>query len=80
MCSANAKREQLIRDGFCVAPKVLSGEMLENLRRETDVLLDGLTAEQKQQSGGQGSILAMPYVPSVFADLVCWQPALGGAY
>lgn len=37
---ALAKREQLLRDGFCVIPGLLAGAMLERVRRFTDEFLD----------------------------------------
>lgn len=73
---AKNNREQLLQEGFCIIPKVLSAEKLEVLRRETDILIDSLSGEEKKKSGGQGSILELPYLPMVFADLIAWKPAL----
>ena len=38
--AALEKRRQLIRDGFCVVPGVLHGEMLEKVQKFTDQFLD----------------------------------------
>lgn len=70
------KIEQLIQKGFCIIPKVLPTKMLAALRDETDVPLDALSHEKKKTSGGQGSILKMPYMPVIFSNLIAWKPAL----
>jgi hypothetical protein len=42
-----AKRKQLLTDGFCQAPAVLSDDMLRRLRAATDLMLDKQTEEHK---------------------------------
>lgn len=37
---ALAKRQQLLRDGYCVVPGILHGELLERVRRFSDEFLD----------------------------------------
>jgi ectoine hydroxylase-related dioxygenase (phytanoyl-CoA dioxygenase family) len=39
---ANAKRQQLTRDGYCVIENVVPQDLLEDLRQETDRLLDSV--------------------------------------
>ncbi|MFP6642219.1 MAG: hypothetical protein VCF24_01460, partial [Candidatus Latescibacterota bacterium] len=40
-------REKLTEDGFCVVGQVLSHDFLDELRRETDRLLDSATSRQE---------------------------------
>ncbi len=68
MPSVNAIRVQLIQNGFCIFPEVLYPKMVEALRHETNIILDATTEEQRKKSGGQGSIVGLPYFPSVFSD------------
>ena len=56
-----AERSRLVDRGFCVLPGLLPAELLARLRVVTDRLLDAYTDEQKQRSGGQGSIFAMEH-------------------
>ena len=70
------EREQLVTDGFCVVPGVLDAGMLDSLRRESSALLDELTEEEKRIQGGQGAWQPIPFVPTVFADLIAWPRAL----
>ena len=39
---AREKREQMLRDGYCIIPDILTGDFLEELRRETDRMNDSL--------------------------------------
>jgi len=70
------EREQLVSDGFCIVPGVLDAGMLDSLRRESSALLDQLTDEQKRVQGGQGAWQPIPYVPTVFSELISWPRAL----
>ncbi|MDE0025167.1 MAG: phytanoyl-CoA dioxygenase family protein [Spirochaetaceae bacterium] len=70
------EREQLVSNGFCIIPGVLDAGMLDSLRRESSALLDELTEEEKRIQGGQGAWQPIPFVPTVFADLIAWPRAL----
>ena len=49
---AKIKRDQLVRDGFCVVPGVLHGAFLEELRAWTDNLLDTHPVPEKLKYQG----------------------------
>ena len=70
------EREQLVGDGFCIVPGVLDAAMLDSLRRESSALLDQLSEEEKRVQGGQGAWQPIPFVPTVFADLIARPRAL----
>ena len=65
-----AERSRLVDRGFCVLPGLLPAELLARLRVVTDRMLDAYTDEQKQRSGGQGSIFAMEHQDPVFSELI----------
>lgn len=46
------KREQLVKDGFCIVPGVLRGDLLARLRTYTDELLDRRTVDPKYRYQG----------------------------
>ena len=70
-------KDRLLQDGFCRFENVLPDEMLHRLRAATDELLAALTDEKRQQLGGQGSMVGMPYLPAVFSELIAWPAAIG---
>lgn len=49
---ARTKREQLLRDGFCVIPGVLTGALLERVRRFTDDFLDAHAVDPRHRYQG----------------------------
>lgn len=65
----SAKREQLIRDGYCVFPGVLSPGLLADLQRVTGDILDGLPTEHEQDNRSTGSMVSV-YEHPLFADLI----------
>jgi len=65
-----AKRSRLVDRGFGIVPGLLPVELLARLRLVTDRMLDALSDEQKQRSGGQGSIFAMEHQDPVFSELI----------
>ena len=71
-----AGRSQLVDEGFCVLRGLLPADLLVRLRIVTGRMLDALGEEQKQRSGGQGSIFAIEHQDPVFAELI----ALPGAW
>ena len=71
-----SEREQLVADGFCMIRGVLDAGMLDSLRRESSALLDELTEEQKRIQGGQGAWQPIPFLPTVYSDLILWPRAL----
>ena len=70
-----ARREQLLRDGFCRFDHVLSNEMLTRLRDASDRMVNAFPPEQADKLRAQGSLLPTTGDP-IFADLVAWPPAL----
>ena len=46
------KRDQLVNDGFCTIPGVMSGSFLEEMRRWTDQVLDATPVPHKQRYQG----------------------------
>ena len=71
-----SKLKQLETEGFCLFPGILDVGMVSRLRSATDELFENYGKEQKQRAGGQGSIVQMPYMPTVFSDLIAWPKAL----
>ena len=49
---------------------LLPADLLARLGVVTDRMLDALSEEQKQRSGGQGSIFAMEHQDPVFSELI----------
>ena len=67
------KRDQLIRDGYCVIDNVLSEPFIEELRAESDRLLDGVTHPPEWQY--QGSDLHVKGQDNpIIQKLMDWQP------
>ena len=67
------KREQLIRDGYCVLDNILTEDFLEELRGESDRLLDAVEHPPKWQY--QGSDLYIHGKDnSIIQKLIDWQP------
>ena len=67
------KREQLIRDGYCVLDNILTEDFLEELRGESDRLLDAVEHPPKWQY--QGSDLHINGKDnSIIQKLIDWQP------
>jgi len=50
-------REQLIEEGYCIIPGVLSAEFLQELRDITDRLIDALSADHLRQQRSTGSMI-----------------------
>ncbi len=72
-----AKRKQLLTDGFCQAPAVLSDDMLRRLRAATDLMLDEQTEEHKARVRSQGSMFRFAHTAdTVFAELIALPAAL----
>ena len=72
--SESNKRQQLLDDGFCVFPGLLSGELLARLRLASDRLLDEYPDEERQQRGNQGSVVSIRFQDRAFVELVAWPP------
>lgn len=71
---AKQKRDQLIRDGYCIVDDVLSNELLNDLRRETDRMLDAV--EHPPHWKFQGTDLNVKSCDEPVIDqLIHWQPA-----
>ena len=56
---AQEKREQMLRDGYCVIPDILSPGFLQELRRESDHLND--TTEHHPDTKYQGTHLGIRF-------------------
>ena len=64
------KRDQLLRDGFCVFPQALPAELIAQMRATTTQLLEGEAgAHSAQTHRSQGSMLTTDMHPD-FADLI----------
>lgn len=71
---AQQKLDQLTRDGFCVVENILTPDFLEELREETDRLLDSV--EHPPRWKYQGSDLHVRGTDNPIIDrLVKWRPA-----
>jgi ectoine hydroxylase-related dioxygenase (phytanoyl-CoA dioxygenase family) len=71
------RRDQLLRDGYCLVPGVLDAAMLGRLRDATDLMLDAQTEEHKARNRSQGSMFGFPQTTdSVFAELIALPAAL----
>jgi len=68
--------DRLIADGYTSCKNILPPAMLDELRAAADELWQGVSDEQRRQSGGQGSIMGMPYMPPIFTELIAHAPAL----
>ncbi len=69
------KRNQLIRDGYCVFEQILDAEMLNRVRATSDNLLAAQDAEHFAAQKSTGSMVSV-YDDPFFAELVAYQPAL----
>ena len=71
--TALEKRNQLIKDGYCVVEDVLSEDFLDELRRETNRLLDSVA--HPPQWKYQGSNLSVRGTAEPVIDrLIHWEP------
>ena len=72
--TAREKREQMLRDGYCVIPDILPEEFLEELRRETDRLND--TREHHPDTRYQGTHIGVDFADHpLYRRLGDWRPA-----
>ena len=71
---ARERREQMLRDGYCVIPDILSPEFLLELGQESDRLND--TMEHHPDTKYQGTHLGIHYEDNaIMRRLAEWQPA-----
>ena len=71
---ARERREQMLRDGYCVIPDILSPEFLLELGQESDRLND--TMEHHPDTKYQGTHLGIRYEDNaIMRRLAEWQPA-----
>ena len=73
--TADNKKAQLIRDGYCVFEQVLTQEMLARVRAASDGLLAAQSPEHFDEQKSTGSMISV-YDDPFFADLVAYAPAL----
>ena len=68
------KRDQMLRDGYCVVPDILTLEFVQELIEETDYLND--TMEHHPDTKYQGTHLGIKYENNrLYRRLVEWSPA-----
>ena len=71
---AREKREQMLRDGYCIIPDILTGDFLEELRRETDRMNDSLPHHPDTKY--QGTHIGVDFEDSpAYRKLGDWLPA-----
>jgi len=71
---ARERREQMLRDGYCVNPDILSPEFLRELGLESDRLND--TLEHHPDTKYQGTHLGICYEDNaIMQRLAEWRPA-----
>ena len=71
---ARERREQMLRDGYCLIPDILSPEFLLELGQESDRLND--TMEHHPDTKYQGTHLGIRYEDNaIMRRLAEWQPA-----
>ena len=67
-------REQMLRDGYCIIPNILSPEFLQELRKESDYLND--TLPHHPDTKYQGTHLGIGYNDNeIMLKLSEWKPA-----
>lgn len=66
------RQQQLLTQGFCHFPNVLDRQILDDLIRVTDGLLDAEPAERHHKFRYQGSNINVAYQDPVFARLFAW--------
>jgi len=69
------RREQLIEEGYCIVPDVLSADFVQELRDATDHLIAGMTAEDKRVQRSTGSMIPVVKDPRL-ARLIAHPNAL----
>ena len=70
---AREKREQMLQDGYCIIPDILTGDFLEELRRETDRMNDSLPHHPDTKY--QGTHIGVNFEDSpVYRKLSDWPP------
>ena len=52
-----AKHNQLIKEGYCILPKVAPPRLIEEIREVTDELIDALTPAEQERYRLQGSLI-----------------------
>ncbi|MCC6579802.1 MAG: phytanoyl-CoA dioxygenase family protein [Phycisphaeraceae bacterium] len=62
--------------GYCHFPGILTPDMLTQLRRATDALLDAVPARDRERFRYQGSNIAVTLANPVLAKLVSWPASL----
>ncbi|MDE0346097.1 MAG: phytanoyl-CoA dioxygenase family protein [Boseongicola sp.] len=69
-------RDQLIEKGCCVAPQLMSADLLERVRKTSERLLDENSAEERKRRGHQGNVVSLNYQDPVFSELIALPAAL----
>ncbi|MCE9591511.1 MAG: phytanoyl-CoA dioxygenase family protein [Planctomycetes bacterium] len=72
----HAKHQQLLRDGFCVFPGVLTPALLAELRATTDAILAAYPKEKREFFKYQGSSIMVDQGRPAYAELIGWPGAL----
>jgi hypothetical protein len=70
------RRRQLLEDGYCTFKGVLDTDLLDELRRVTGRLIDGISAADAEKYKYQGTNVPVAYQDPVFARLFALPAAL----
>ena len=70
-----AKRIELVRDGFCVFESILTPEMIATAANASNRLLDAQDRGHFERQKSTGSLICV-YDDPWFAELIAWEPAI----
>ena len=71
----DARYQQLLQDGFCIFENLVDSNMLANLRKRTDQVLDAQDEENRRSQRTTGSMYSLMQHP-FFAEIITYRPAL----
>ena len=71
----DARYQQLLQDGFCIFEKLVDSNMLANLRKRTDQVLDAQGEDNRRSQRTTGSMYSLMQHP-FFAEIITYRPAL----
>lgn len=72
----NTKYEELCENGFCVFEDILSVELLAELRKVSDALVDAMTDDERTRLRYQGSSIPLKFETPAFRKLITWEKSL----
>ena len=71
----DARYQQLLQDGFCIFENLVDSNMLANLRKRTDQVLDAQDEDNRRSQRTTGSMYSLMQHP-FFAEIITYRPAL----